>query len=204
MNNSPYLDRPLIPLAIALPRMLEKIEADLATAGPAETRRLRQRAELIRDLLAPAGRSPIPSSRAGPPAWIALLREFGGLGRGRWHGRHRHVVPPLPDLSESRRSGRTGRSRNLLSAIRPVIFHPENWGICAVCSGADAPDLTQTLASLAPAVLLRRIRTEIHDHQYCSVNLLGYVARQAFCQAEINSSYAGVLKLITLGMAAIC
>jgi hypothetical protein len=39
MNNSPHLDRPLIPFAIALPRMLAKIEANLATAGPAETRR---------------------------------------------------------------------------------------------------------------------------------------------------------------------
>ena len=58
MNNSPYLDRPLFPLAVALPRMLEKIEAGLAAAGPAETRRLRQRAELIRGLLTP--RSPSP------------------------------------------------------------------------------------------------------------------------------------------------
>jgi hypothetical protein len=57
MNNSPCLDRPLLPLAVALPRMLAEIEADLATAGPAETRRLRQRAVLIRDLLAPR-RSP--------------------------------------------------------------------------------------------------------------------------------------------------
>jgi hypothetical protein len=57
MNNSPYLDRPLIPLAVALPRMLAKIEADLSTAGPAEQRRLRQRADLIRGLLTP-GRSP--------------------------------------------------------------------------------------------------------------------------------------------------
>ena len=53
MNNSPYLDRPLLPLAVALPRMLAEIEADLATAGPAETRRLHQRAELIRELLTP-------------------------------------------------------------------------------------------------------------------------------------------------------
>jgi hypothetical protein len=60
MNNSPYLDRPLLPLAVVLPRMLEKIEAHLATAGPAETRRLLQRAELIRELLAPR-RSPPPS-----------------------------------------------------------------------------------------------------------------------------------------------
>jgi hypothetical protein len=36
MNNSPYLDRPLLPLAVALPRMLEKIEAALATAGLTE------------------------------------------------------------------------------------------------------------------------------------------------------------------------
>jgi hypothetical protein len=41
--------------------MLEKIEADLATAGPAKARRLRQRAELIRGLLARQGHSPIPS-----------------------------------------------------------------------------------------------------------------------------------------------
>jgi hypothetical protein len=61
MKNSPYLDRPLFPLAVALPRMLAQIEADLATAGPAETRRLCQRAELIRELLTPQGRSRTPS-----------------------------------------------------------------------------------------------------------------------------------------------
>ena len=57
---SPYLDRPLLPLAVALPRMLQEIEAALATAGPVETRRLRERAELIRELLAPSG-SPTPA-----------------------------------------------------------------------------------------------------------------------------------------------
>jgi hypothetical protein len=60
MNNSPYLDRPLLPLAVALPRMLEKIEAALPTVGPAETRRLSRRAELIRGLLTPSGSSPPP------------------------------------------------------------------------------------------------------------------------------------------------
>ena len=49
---SPYLDRPLLPLAVALPRMQEKIEAELATAA-AEKWRLRQRAEMVRGLLAP-------------------------------------------------------------------------------------------------------------------------------------------------------
>jgi hypothetical protein len=60
MNNSPYLDLPLYPLAVALPRMLEKIETELATAGPGKTRRLRQRVELIRGLLAPSGSPPQP------------------------------------------------------------------------------------------------------------------------------------------------
>jgi hypothetical protein len=58
---SPYLDQPLLPLAIVLPRILAQIEVDLATADPAETRRLHQRAELIRELLTPRGRSPTPS-----------------------------------------------------------------------------------------------------------------------------------------------
>jgi hypothetical protein len=59
--HSPYLDRPLLPLALALPRILQEIEAALTTAGPAEARRLRQRAQLIFDLLAPKAQSPIPS-----------------------------------------------------------------------------------------------------------------------------------------------
>jgi len=58
---SSYLDRPLLPLALALPRMLQEIETALATAGPAEAQRLRQRAQLILDLLTPKGQSPIPS-----------------------------------------------------------------------------------------------------------------------------------------------
>ena len=57
---SPYLDRPLIPLAVALPRMLEKIETELAgePAEPAEKTQLQERAELVRGLLTP--------NRAGP------------------------------------------------------------------------------------------------------------------------------------------
>ncbi len=65
---SPYLNQPVIPLAEALPRMLEKIETDLAdeTTGAAEKWRLRQRAELMRRLLTvsqhaggEAGRTPV-------------------------------------------------------------------------------------------------------------------------------------------------
>ena len=61
MDHSPYLDRPLLPLAVALPRMLEKVGVELPMAGPAEAQRLRQRAQLILDLLAPKEQSPIPS-----------------------------------------------------------------------------------------------------------------------------------------------
>ncbi len=51
---SPYLDRPLVPLAEALPRLLAQIEAELSTAAePAEEQWLRQRAGLIRGLLIP-------------------------------------------------------------------------------------------------------------------------------------------------------
>jgi hypothetical protein len=50
---APYLDRPLLPIAVVLPRMLEKIENQLAgkSAGAADNRQLRKRAELIRRLL---------------------------------------------------------------------------------------------------------------------------------------------------------
>ena len=66
MNNSPYLDRPLLPLTVALPRMLQEIEAALATAGPVETRRLRQRADLIRELLATTRTAPATQARSRP------------------------------------------------------------------------------------------------------------------------------------------
>jgi hypothetical protein len=52
---SPYLNRPRIPLAVALPRMLAEIETQLAdeTAAASDNWRLRQRAELIRSLFTP-------------------------------------------------------------------------------------------------------------------------------------------------------
>jgi hypothetical protein len=52
---TPYLNRPLVPLVLALPRLLENIEAELADEelDTAEKGRLRWRAELIRRLLAP-------------------------------------------------------------------------------------------------------------------------------------------------------
>jgi hypothetical protein len=57
---SPYLSQPLIPLAIALPRMLAEIEVELATALPAERAQLHERAELLRGLLFTPSESPHP------------------------------------------------------------------------------------------------------------------------------------------------
>ena len=54
-KSSPYLDQLLVPLAVALPQMVEQIEAELVgekLAG-ADQRHLRQRVELIRWLLTP-------------------------------------------------------------------------------------------------------------------------------------------------------
>jgi hypothetical protein len=52
MHHHPYLDLPVLPLATALPRMLERTEAEIATTGPEERHRLEARARLIRELLA--------------------------------------------------------------------------------------------------------------------------------------------------------
>jgi hypothetical protein len=87
---SPYLDRPTVPLAVALPQMLTKIEAELSNAaGPAEERWLRQRAKLIRWLLAPR-RSP------GPPRSERCVR-CGSRSRASAVGQECH----RPDLPEN-------------------------------------------------------------------------------------------------------
>jgi hypothetical protein len=56
---SPYLNLPLLPLAVAVPRVLQDIEAKLATADPAETPRLRRRAEMVRGLLGSSSPGPV-------------------------------------------------------------------------------------------------------------------------------------------------
>jgi hypothetical protein len=53
MKNSPYLDRPLIPLAVALRFMLAETEAKIATAAPAEKARLQQRVAVLREWITP-------------------------------------------------------------------------------------------------------------------------------------------------------
>ena len=52
---SPYLEQPFVPLGIALPQMLENIEAKLANEKlePVQKSHLRHRAELIHWLLVP-------------------------------------------------------------------------------------------------------------------------------------------------------
>ena len=59
MKNSPYLDKPFVPSAIALRSMLAETEAKIATAAPAEKSRLQERAEVRRDWITPKSASPI-------------------------------------------------------------------------------------------------------------------------------------------------
>ena len=60
MNNSPYLDKPFVPLSVALRSMLAETETRIATATPAEKSRLQQRADVLREWLMP--KSTIPFS----------------------------------------------------------------------------------------------------------------------------------------------
>ena len=66
MKNSPYLDKPFVPLAVALRSMLAETEAKIATAEPAEKARLQQRAEVLREWITPKSRKLLSTAyRAG-------------------------------------------------------------------------------------------------------------------------------------------
>ena len=54
MDNSPYLDKPFVPLAVALPRMLARIERDCRLRARKKGAGLEIRAELVRSLLGPS------------------------------------------------------------------------------------------------------------------------------------------------------
>ena len=56
MKNSPYLDKPFVPLAVALRSMLADAEAKLPIAAPAERVRLQERAEVLREWITPKSR----------------------------------------------------------------------------------------------------------------------------------------------------
>ena len=58
MNNSPYLDKPFIPLAVALRSMLAETEAKIAAAAPEEKARLQERADVLRDWITPKSATP--------------------------------------------------------------------------------------------------------------------------------------------------
>jgi hypothetical protein len=59
MNNSPYLDKPFVPLAVALRSMLGETEAKIAAAAPDEKSRLQERAEVLREWLTPKSTVPL-------------------------------------------------------------------------------------------------------------------------------------------------
>ena len=60
-DDLPLSRPPAAPARRPAAAMLEKVGVELTTAGPVKARRLRQRAQLILDLLTPRGQSPIPS-----------------------------------------------------------------------------------------------------------------------------------------------
>jgi len=59
MNNSPYLDKPFVPLAVALRSMLAETEAKIPTEAPAEKAWLQQRTEVLREWLRPKSTIPL-------------------------------------------------------------------------------------------------------------------------------------------------
>jgi len=59
MNNSPYLDRPLLPLAVTLRSMLAETEAKMGKAEPPEKEGLQQRAQVLREWLTPRSTTPL-------------------------------------------------------------------------------------------------------------------------------------------------
>ena len=59
MKNSPYLDKPFVPLAVALRSMLAETEEKLAGAAPAEKARLQERAEVPREWIKPKSTMPV-------------------------------------------------------------------------------------------------------------------------------------------------
>ena len=56
---SPYLDKPFVPLAVALRCMLAETEARIAAAAPAEKSRLQERAEVLREWITPKPTMPL-------------------------------------------------------------------------------------------------------------------------------------------------
>ena len=58
MKNSPYLDKPFVPLAVALRSMLAETEAKIAIAAPDERARLQQRADVLREWITPKSTMP--------------------------------------------------------------------------------------------------------------------------------------------------
>ena len=66
MKNSPYLDKPIAPLAVALRSMPAETGAKLATAAPTEKAWLQERAEVLREWIKPKStRRSRPSGQLG-------------------------------------------------------------------------------------------------------------------------------------------
>src|SRR5262249_15949797 len=120
MKNSPYLDQPFIPLAVALRSMLADTEAKIATAAPAEKARLQERAEGLREGITPR-QSPTPSCRRcgrrlGSPGSVG-----GDLGGGGGIACFRHLGIAQEEVPERSKEA----SRNVLGLVPacPATYH---------------------------------------------------------------------------------
>jgi len=57
--SSPYLEKPFVPLAVALRSMLAETEGKIPTAATAEKARLQERAEVLREWITPKSTMPL-------------------------------------------------------------------------------------------------------------------------------------------------
>src|SRR5689334_20492349 len=106
MNNFPYRNKPVVPLAVALRSLLVKTEGKIVTAPPAERERLRQRAKVLRELLTPSSATLLPTLPNAPQ------RQAGSLVNQTAFELFRHDLgqpPGRPQKGSGRTLGRLHR-----------------------------------------------------------------------------------------------
>jgi hypothetical protein len=125
--------------------MLCRVKTKLDTAGPAEKRRLRKSAELIRYLLAPRPVDPPPSLAPPEPDWRTRPNPapISGGGqrrlRARWDGgSHCKSLSVACGHSRSRRnSSMRARMVAKSSAARGRVTFPLHWLVSSLLAGGS-------------------------------------------------------------------
>src|SRR5215471_5677326 len=106
-----YLDRPLLPLAVALPRILEQIEAELADVKLSAVEKWRSPR---------AGQTGGRSAGSAPIQRNASNRLSTPLGRSTCQAGTGPAMPSTLTASRARYSNRSPTSRRVLAAITTV------------------------------------------------------------------------------------